>query len=142
MPMRTAAVSRRPKLWPGSSDPLGAKPWHVCRNAPATTPTTFCGGGAMGFRNTGDEAFEDVKSDGADDAGARANAGLRRKRPAETLSQRGVRIISASEFVKSFEPPELVIPALTLRKRAVYSMTGRTSHGKTGIVMHLSLCKA
>src|SRR5213594_1401980 len=142
MPTRTAAVSRRPRHWPSGSGQPDARPWHVCRNAPATTPTTFCGGGAMGFRNTGDEAFEDVKSNGADDASAKADAGARRKRPAETLSQRGVRIISASEFVKSFEPPELVIPALTLRKRAVYSMTGRTSHGKTGIVMHLSLCKA
>src|SRR5437867_13074605 len=60
----------------------------------------------------------------------------------DSLSQRGKRIISAREFIASFEPPDLTVPRLNIRKRAVYTMTGRTGDGKTGIVLCLTLCKA
>ena len=60
----------------------------------------------------------------------------------DTLFQRGVRIVTGNDFIKSFRPPDLAVPGLQIRKHAVYAMSGRTGHGKTGIVLHLSLCKA
>jgi hypothetical protein len=76
-------------------------------------------------------------------AGERVKEAMRGKKQARpSLRDSGKCIISAGEFITSFEPPELVIPALQLRKRAVYSMTGKTGHGKTAIEYRLAVCVA
>ena len=85
------------------------------------------------------------RSKAQDGATAKSNDQARRDHSGyadELLFRQRKRITSATDFIKNFAPPELVIPGLNLRKRAVYSMTGRTSHGKTTIVIRLSLSKA
>lgn len=78
-----------------------------------------------------------------DDAKERVKEAMgKQKRAKPSLRESGKIIISGGDFIKTFEPPELVVPGLHLRKRSVYSMTGKTGHGKTAIEWHLTFCVA
>jgi hypothetical protein len=63
------------------------------------------------------------------------------ERPEEEAQPRGPLVLTAQQFIDGFTPPAYLVTGV-MQRGYLYSLTARTSHGKTAVALYVAQCVA